>query len=257
MPDHDTYKEITKQDHTNQKGSTDRWLPFILLVIFGAGLIIGIVAMAANLTKINKDGMYLLASVGVNVLIFIAIVVQAYIYKGQWQIMDQTLKQTDDMFYAANRAYIGVTHITPYDPATNKSEISDSGKFRIDCTVVNKGKTPAVDFGHVFRGIMVEVISPSTWPQPPAFDPIDQDRIVPQILPEAVETLRGDEIAFLPEEIALINSGHLLFVVSCKFVFNCLGMGSETYIAHYIWSPNDKAFFERKDWPPKTENQES
>jgi hypothetical protein len=166
-------------------------------------------------------------------------------------LMQRQLEQTDKMFYMANRAYIGVKHIEIFNPVTNKSEFPDSGKFRVDYTVVNKGKTPALDFGHVFRGCFVSAVA-DPWPTLPDFDEIAGDRVASQILPEEMETIRGDTVECSPYEVALIKTDRLLFVVSCKFVFNCLGQQNETYITYHIWDPHSKGFFERKDWPPKT-----
>lgn len=289
----DSLRQVEKQDHPEAKQAkqpTEYDLDFWERLTFWRKVTsIGLICFAFVLisTSVEKPAEFLVGS-ALAVLVALIALSQYHVSKRQWFVMregiettkslldqnermienasrqarssgrqakaaEQALFDNGKMFYMTNRAYIGGFSLGFFDAVTNKPGLPDHGKFRIDCEVVNRGKTPALNFGHVFRGVVVQVIDANTWPKPPDFDPIAQDRTVPQILPEAVEKIRGDSSEMLPEEVALIKSHDLLLVVSYKFVFNCLGIKDETYISHHIWDPDIDTFLERKDWPPQTE----
>ncbi len=167
MPDRSSQPGEPGKNPQDKHIRWNEWSPLLLLLILSTGLIIGVVEMAANVTSLSRDGMTLLASVGVNVLIFIAITVQAYIYKGQWDVMNQTVRQTNSIIRAAqrqarsaeralkgseaahrieNRPYVGVTGVIMVNQAGIPDSVLGSNLLRITAMVMNCGKTPALNY---------------------------------------------------------------------------------------------------------------
>jgi hypothetical protein len=126
------------------------WVPYILLLTLGTGLNLGLVGMAVNVTRGNKDGFTLLATVGVNVLIFIAIVVQAFIYKRQAEMMQDGLTKTQSLI-EQNERFFAMTErpILVVEKATAPLRLNEPMKMTV--VVVNKGRTAAQKLRIFFR----------------------------------------------------------------------------------------------------------
>lgn len=164
----------------------------------------------------------------------------------------QALNQTDKMFYASNRAYVGLQNLGIESGDDDGRLIhrlpEGGGQCRIGCVVINKGKTPAFNFGHVFRLIFTKLPVPNK----PAvdFQTFDENRIVPQLLVDKPETIYGDVFTCVPELYKeLVIDRTRLMILSVKFAYNCLNIRDEEYIAHYIWDVDEGEFMFRRNWP--------
>jgi len=243
----------------NQTHNSEFWNPIVKVVGWAiVALFILWQVCAATIDKEHQWQTFL--QLAPNVLIVIAMGYHAYIYKRQWEAMQDSLKRTDtimehdrEAFYLTNRAYLGImtTFIeaeggTSPNDATAVLEIPGDRRFRFVLTVQNSGKTPALNVGHVFR---VSVITPPITEKPPEFRHISQSRTMPQMLPnDKPQYFRGSWLEFPAAAVQAIKNGDATLIVSCKFVFDTLGRQEEV-LAHFVWMSDDKLFAARRDYP--------
>ncbi len=250
MPNGNAQDEKERNNSDKKPIEWKGWIPFFLLIILAGGLLFGLAAMAVALNQTNKDSLTFFVTAGINVLIFIAIVIQAYIYKGQWQVMEQAATQTDNMFYAANRAYIGIAGIGVYSTNTDEIGFPADGQFTVRVEVVNKGRTPALHLGNASRGTFIGRNAPNTEWTFPDFSKVPVGRRVAQILPDQSSPIYGDPMEIEPDIAYAIRRGEIIFTVSTLIEFNCLGIKNEELVIHHVWDHRKNHFAESAVWPP-------
>lgn len=281
-------REVKANDHVNAdyhhygKGKTIKiegnmsnnfsWTTTITRFLIAGGVIgiIAVVVMASGITDykewvsfvtVNVLSIFAFVTVTVGALTALAtkdvmerqeleMIEQRKAMQEQLNVMRLSFAQTDKMFYEANRAYIGVESVGVYDADTGKKGFPASGKFVVVSSVVNKGRTPALHLRNAAGGAFLGRSVPrEEWP-PPDFDLVPPGRPVPQILPEQVSPIYGDEQEIHRDVAAKIISGDMIFIVSTKFEFNCLGVKDEDFVVHHIWDHNRDVFVESAVWPP-------
>ena len=161
MPNDDPQTKEKDNSHTKYQIEWKAWIPFFLLIIFTSGLLLGLAAMAVALNQANKGSLTFFTTAAINILVFIAIVIQAYIYKGQWIAMlnvvrqneriirtaqrqartaEKTLEQNAETFYIAERAYLALTNMS-----VGRIAIEAGQTPNICFKIKNGGRTPAFD----------------------------------------------------------------------------------------------------------------
>lgn len=175
---------------------------------------------------------------------------QAATMQRQLETMERALMQNDEMFYAANRAYVGIESPGVFDAITGEAGFPASGQFTFVCYVINKGNTPAVWLQNAFRGTFVGRNVPREEWTVPDFNETAPGRPVPQILKDQCSPIGGDRQTVPVADAGAIIRGDLVFIVSTKLTFNCLGVKDETYIVHHLWNHRTNAFAESAVWPP-------
>lgn len=175
---------------------------------------------------------------------------QRKIARSQWQTMLDTIEQTDKMFYASNRAYIGVQGIAVYDALTGEQRFPPHGNFYVIAEIVNSGKTPALNARNVFRGSFTgREVPPEQW-EVPDLQEVESGRLVAQILPDQSSPIIGDPIQVTEDMATAVLNGEIIFAISTKIDFNCLDIKDESFITHHVWDHRLNHFAESGTWPP-------
>ena len=112
------------------------WKAF--LVIFGIGLLgIGISwALCLHYIPKEQERLQTFLGIAVNLLILMAMFVQASITSKQWDVAEKTIRLTEQTFYKAQRAYLSIEHIS-------SNAISPNVPPDLQLVVINGGLTPA------------------------------------------------------------------------------------------------------------------
>lgn len=160
VPNDKPHNEVDGKDAKKEDGAIN--VPLLLFVLLVSCLLLGTVSLAVRVNSVNKDGLTLLANIGVNVLIFAAIVVQAYIYRKQWQAMQAGLQEARMSREIENAAFIGMKGAIFEKPPLRAGE-----RQRIIATIINTGRTVALNYrveqGHSISAMgLLDFIPPFT-----------------------------------------------------------------------------------------------
>jgi hypothetical protein len=246
VPNSNPHNEIEGNNAKKKNGTIN--VPLLLFILLVSCLLLGTVSLAVRVNSANKDGLMLLANVSVNILVFAAIVVQAYIYRGQWQSMreglertDRLLAQTEEHFYVSQRAYLGVDNagfignkVVPNEPLT------------LLFTVSNSGETPAWNL-HPLFAITSETLE-TAMDEAPSLGSGKMDKIVGQVTKGAPHDISGPLLVYTDEHVRQINSGERRLAVFVELRYTCIQKRDETDTFFFIYNPQTGTFKRRREW---------
>jgi len=128
----------TQDAHTSEHENDAPFLPRGLWYILATGFILfGILYWLSRAFAIKTEKYTFMVLGGANVLIFLAILLQALIYRRQWDAMQRTVKVTEKSFRAGSRAYVFI------NDAWLEAPISSGAYPHPSLILRNSGKTPA------------------------------------------------------------------------------------------------------------------
>jgi hypothetical protein len=163
----------------------------------------------------------------------------------------QTLiEQNETMFYAANRAYLGISAVgIETTSMQSANQLPNGGIFRIALDLTNKGKTPAENINYSFQGGVVKC--PVSSRDSGHFVEYPADRNIRELLPEQQPpiTLRSDILLCPPEHFEAVRQKHAVFIFGVKLDYICLRNTPESFYTYYIWDFREKKFTFRNEWP--------
>ena len=140
MPQNNQPNGDAQNADNDDDGTRDTWLFWFVLA--GAVLFLALLVVSVYLPNLTERVKFFTAN-ALSLLVLVAIVVQVYINRRQWDsmreqadIMRENIRETRDMFYMANRAYFGILGVGLND--------FEAGKLpTVVLKVLNAGNTPA------------------------------------------------------------------------------------------------------------------
>lgn len=191
-----------------------------------------------------------------------AIVFQILVSNNQWIVMqdqgnamrdqlaemEATRVQADEMFYAANRAYLGIKGLGIETETVGNHQLPEGGHFRVVMDLINKGRTPAERVNYSLQGGFVSCPIPAL-DRP--FLEHSPELEIRELLPDQHPPMnvRSDVLFCTSDQYEGAVDKRLAFVFGIKLSYFCLGNHAESFTTYYIWNYHEQKFTFRNQWP--------